>query len=1007
MALLGDDCYFFFNAGCSKGNQCVYRHQPAAKNTEMACPDWLKGNCVNKTCSLRHMVFDNHSNVQCHWDMTPNGCLNTHCTFAHINKTNHNASAKLTAAIAPSLDPVVVPSGEKTVVANVNAAQTEIVVSASSALPQPLNNISHTPLISNNIIQQQQFRPVILGAPQHIRVPHMVVGARPQIRHVLGVPNPQVVVPAQLTVAHQTHHASILGPPPSFPKNEHFSEQVRLFKKMLAKKNINVNDGQKNQYHSDDDDGYTRKHKHKDRQRNKKEKRSKSKSRKKPKDGFSKGDEEILYGDYKDVLIDKKSKKSDRSPSSDSDVTVKSYDEILREKALRELMIKRKEKFNEEFEDILHEKVSSKTKRTRKQSKSDDESSNSKQKEGSKKKKNNKTDKVNPENEVFSKEDAVELGLDASPIRENLPSLSNENDLEKSPSKSSTKKKNTDENTKETLKNKIDEKVIEEKVEDANAVLVFPDETVDINFSVDDDDDLALELNQAEKDIKKRPSKSKKPVSSIGSVSKSSQRSPSSPSRSRSNQKAPPSLDQSRNRKKSPERKKNLDEISTASKRKVIKLKGLLEKKDEKPSKDKVPSQPIVIFSPPKSKDIKIKTFEEIMAEKRRRKFGNKNEVVVVSDDSESTKPESPAANVKTNVKNDKVESKKLSLTTKRVKLRRASTEEEKAAKRKSVKLYQPPSKSDGTDEISITSEPKVAAPAAPGERRKIIRLRKPSVESLDNKTTAPTTSQVLSFQDIIRAKRLREKQQNDEKSQQPESVPDKKTFIKRKQELKRLSATKTLNLKTTKDTTTEVPLVEKSVEGDSLSCSPHDVSTEKHVEVSAPSSQPDVSPLHEVPEKKRRSISFNEDQLLRGSEPSTPVDSSEVFTKSSSPLGVVPRLSMSPQAKAQDETVTTNVISTAAVSHQTASKSQPVLTETENTNEYSNLEAAQSTPSPSSIEDIKEALDEEKRKREKDLLSDDEFEKEINDLCSDDDEDYGDIDEDDLMMELEQMIDS
>lgn len=50
---------------------------------------------------------------------------------------------------------------------------------------------------------------------------------------------------------------------------------------------------------------------------------------------------------------------------------------------------------------------------------------------------------------------------------------------------------------------------------------------------------------------------------------------------------------------------------------------------------------------------------------------------------------------------------------------------------------------------------------------------------------------------------------------------------------------------------------------------------------------------------------------------------------------------------------------------------------------------------------------DEEKRKREKDLLSDDEFEKEINDLCSDDDEDYGDIDEDDLMMELEQMIDS
>lgn len=51
---------------------------------------------------------------------------------------------------------------------------------------------------------------------------------------------------------------------------------------------------------------------------------------------------------------------------------------------------------------------------------------------------------------------------------------------------------------------------------------------------------------------------------------------------------------------------------------------------------------------------------------------------------------------------------------------------------------------------------------------------------------------------------------------------------------------------------------------------------------------------------------------------------------------------------------------------------------------------------------------DENRRKREEDLLSDEEFEKEINELGSDDDDDnFDDMDEDDLMMELEQMIDS
>ena len=55
------------------------------------------------------------------------------------------------------------------------------------------------------------------------------------------------------------------------------------------------------------------------------------------------------------------------------------------------------------------------------------------------------------------------------------------------------------------------------------------------------------------------------------------------------------------------------------------------------------------------------------------------------------------------------------------------------------------------------------------------------------------------------------------------------------------------------------------------------------------------------------------------------------------------------------------------------------------------------------------ENSEEKKRQHEQDILSDEEFEKEMNDLLSDGDDD-GDVDDsndDDFMMELEQMIDS
>jgi len=73
----------------------------------------------------------------------------------------------------------------------------------------------------------------------------------------------------------------------------------------------------------------------------------------------------------------------------------------------------------------------------------------------------------------------------------------------------------------------------------------------------------------------------------------------------------------------------------------------------------------------------------------------------------------------------------------------------------------------------------------------------------------------------------------------------------------------------------------------------------------------------------------------------------------------------------------------------------------TSQTNEHEELSQA-------SMEDIQEALEEKKRQHEQDILSDEEFEKEMNDLLSDGDDDVDDdSNDDDFMMELEQMIDS
>ncbi|XP_066276290.1 zinc finger CCCH domain-containing protein 11A-like isoform X4 [Branchiostoma lanceolatum] len=84
MALVGDDCYYFYYSTCGKGATCPFRHCEAALGNEVTCSQWEQGMCYRPYCKFRHMsITKNRSNIQCYWETQPSGCLKPHCVFHH------------------------------------------------------------------------------------------------------------------------------------------------------------------------------------------------------------------------------------------------------------------------------------------------------------------------------------------------------------------------------------------------------------------------------------------------------------------------------------------------------------------------------------------------------------------------------------------------------------------------------------------------------------------------------------------------------------------------------------------------------------------------------------------------------------------------------------------------------------------------------------------------------------------------------------------------------------
>ena len=301
---------------------------------------------------------------------------------------------------------------------------------------------------------------------------------------------------------------------------------------------------------------------------------------------------EILYGDYKDVPLDSKRKKRnpEKSPSSESDINVKPYEDILREKALRKLLERRKQKFNADFEDIVSEKKQSKSKKGISEKTKENRDIKPKTKAKEKVMETVINESISDDIECFREEDAVEVEVDTSPIRDIMKSKKQQN-------KQTVEKVKNDEVIKKN--SRVNQESVETEQNFEKGHEVIPIEEL---ISVDDDDELAQELKQSSEivsnsDAKKRKGY-KKVISSVV---------------------VPKSKTEKQNASKKVTTFKK-DDISKKDKKdknyqKIVTVKN-------ETIKEKSPE---VAVSPVKNlgnklSEVKVKSFEEIMEEKRRRK---------------------------------------------------------------------------------------------------------------------------------------------------------------------------------------------------------------------------------------------------------------------------------------------------------------------------------------------------------------------------------------------------
>ena len=54
MSRSNDDCSFYYESECTKGDLCPFRHEPSAQFSSRTCIYWSEGHCITPNCSFRY-----------------------------------------------------------------------------------------------------------------------------------------------------------------------------------------------------------------------------------------------------------------------------------------------------------------------------------------------------------------------------------------------------------------------------------------------------------------------------------------------------------------------------------------------------------------------------------------------------------------------------------------------------------------------------------------------------------------------------------------------------------------------------------------------------------------------------------------------------------------------------------------------------------------------------------------------------------------------------------------
>ncbi|XP_078346365.1 uncharacterized protein LOC144631719 isoform X1 [Oculina patagonica] len=191
MTSQGDDCYFFYYSTCAKGDECPFRHEPAALRNEFTCEQWEKGRCTKPVCNFRHMVIEKHrSQTPCYWESQPTGCLKPFCPFLHTKPRPNERPPMNVTGVAPVVRQVpsrsVAPVSVTPVpVAPSSVGQPEVRnIPTISSPPRP-----RPPMPQNVSIPRQPVAPI----------PYSVATSRPMLVPQPQRPPPQMIRTPQFT----------------------------------------------------------------------------------------------------------------------------------------------------------------------------------------------------------------------------------------------------------------------------------------------------------------------------------------------------------------------------------------------------------------------------------------------------------------------------------------------------------------------------------------------------------------------------------------------------------------------------------------------------------------------------------------------------------------------------------------------------------------------------------------------------------------------------------------